>query len=489
MVNVLSSDKLFSPYVLYDRLEITPSTKVQVPVKCPKCSNIKMIKLCSHLQTIRKNNGEYACHKCSIDSDVCSKNARKLWNDESKAEMIRNHLKSQKMRNITIEKNKRLFLDSEWVSKWKSNIDWELISSKSKLMWSDPEFRKKMSRSFSIARKKQWCNKEYRDKMMSHFASDKHKARMLDVRRNMAISKSSKQQDMLYRLLDDMGVSYDKEVGYGYYLFDRRIKPQNNISLDKTLLIEVNGDYWHSLPKSIRNDKSKSTYIMKYFTNHEIKYLWEHEFIAMDRVRNMLSYWLGITRNDIVQFNFEDISERIIDSRTAELFIGQYHYASRLGRSGINLGYFIGDKLIAVIIYSLAVRQEVAERLGMRYKDIRELSRLAIHPSYQVKNLASHLISRSIKYIKYNHNDIKLLVSFADSTYNHIGTVYKASNWVLDGIVEPSYWYIDNDGFVCHKKTLWNKANEMKMTESEYADKFGYNKVWGGEKSRYIYML
>jgi len=59
----------------------------------------------------------------------------------------------------------------------------------------------------------------------------------------------------------------------------------------------------------------------------------------------------------------------------------------------------------------------------------------------------------------------------------------------LDGMVAPDYWYVDGDGFVCHKKTLWNKASQMKMTESVYCERFGYVKVWGGEKSRYTYTL
>jgi len=66
---------------------------------------------------------------------------------------------------------------------------------------------------------------------------------------------------------------------------------------------------------------------------------------------------------------------------------------------------------------------------------ILELTRLAIHPDYQVKNLASYLISKSIKYIRKYKSEVRCLVSFADSTHNHSGVVYKASNWVLDGML------------------------------------------------------
>ena len=191
----------------------------------------------------------------------------------------------------------------------------------------------------------------------------------------------------------------------------------------------------------------------------------------------------------LINFNFKDIQERIIDYKEAELFISKYHYAGRIGRSGINLGYYLGDELITTIIYVNPTRQETATKQGMFYKEVLELNRLAIHPQYQVKNLASHLISRSINYIKQSKPEIKLLVSFADSTFNHDGTIYKASNWILSGEVLPDYWYADDRGYICHKKTLWNKASSLKMTESEYCLKFNYMKVWGEKKFRYLYKI
>jgi len=83
----------------------------------------------------------------------------------------------------------------------------------------------------------------------------------------------------------------------------------------------------------------------------------------------------------------------------------------------------------------------------------------------------------------------KCLISFADETYNHIGTIYKATNWIHDGYVSPSYWYVDNDGHVMHKKTLYNHAVSLKMTEREFSILYGYKKVMGKRKHRYLYYL
>jgi len=84
---------------------------------------------------------------------------------------------------------------------------------------------------------------------------------------------------------------------------------------------------------------------------------------------------------------------------------------------------------------------------------------------------------------------ITTLVAFADHSFNHFGTIYKAANWQFDGEVEPSYWYVDGEGYVMHKKTLYGKAKNSEMKEAEFAEKFGYQKVKGKVKSRYILHL
>lgn len=332
---------------------------------------------------------------------------------------------------------------------------------------------------------------EYRQKMRDIWNRPGFKEKMAKIR--LQQPKTSSQQHILYSILDDLKIKYydDKSINckVGWYTFDCRIDPQLGIKIKKPLLIEVQGDYWHNQEKQIIRDKQKATYLKTYFSEYELKYLWEHEFDNKNRIINLLEYWLGLNIQFIKQINLNIINEKIIDYKEAELFISKYHYAGRIGRSGLNIGYYYNNELIGVIIYCNPTRQETAIKQNIRYDQILELSRLAIHPQYQIKNLASNIISRSINYIKQNKQIIELLVSFSDSTYNHSGIIYKASNWKLDGIIPPDYWYADNKGYICHKKTLWNKAKKMCMTESEYCNKFNYIKIWGGSKNRYIYNI
>jgi hypothetical protein len=455
-----------------------------------------------------KNRGFYKMSGKYLPNSVKLSNiVLRRWSDlkfkEKMSTIIKKRQNNQEYKKMMSERQNKKLLSQLSIQKWKDpNYRQKAIeakqlktyrnnmSLKSRLKWKDENYRIRMSMINSNTMKNLWSKLDYRQKMCLRSKlkwSDKQfREKMAKLR--LSQPKTSSQQRILYSLLDDLKIKYYKDTDpqcmIGYYCFDCRINPQDSLSIKKSLLIEVQGDYWHSLPKSINKDKSKATYLRTYFPEFDLKYLWEHEFNNKDRITNLLRYWLGLDNPKLVEFKFKEITKKIIDHKDAELFISKYHYAGRIGRSGLNIGYFIKDELIAVIIYVSPTRQETALKQGYLYKEVLELSRLAIHPQYQVKNLASFILSKSIKIIK-SINTIKCLVSFADLTYNHSGTIYKASNWIPDGEVQPDYWYADDKGYICHKKTLWNHAKKMNMTENEYCEKYGYHKVYGDKKYRY----
>jgi hypothetical protein len=48
-------------------------------------------------------------------------------------------------------------------------------------------------------------------------------------------------------------------------------------------------------------------------------------------------------------------------------------------------------------------------------------------------NTESWFIARSVRYVKRFHRDVVALVSYADPSVGHSGTIYRASNWREDG--------------------------------------------------------
>lgn len=302
-------------------------------------------------------------------------------------------------------------------------------------------------------------------------------------RQSFAISSIQKH---LYEMLDDLKIAYyreyddkpnDPETVIGPYNFDCVI-PRPGLP---TLLIECHGDYWHSSEKTVRKDEQKQSYITNNFKGqYELKTIWEHEFKCKDKVHELLKYWLGITEYELATFSFADLSIRQIQVKEANTLLDKYHYLSGCGRGGIIYGAYQSDSLVAVCSFSTLIRQN----LPYDHKTSRELSRFCIHPKYQKKNFGSWFISKCIRLLP---SEIDLIVSYCDTTFNHDGALYRASNFTRDGEVRPDYWYVSDKKWVMHKKTLYQHAKKMSMTEVDFAEKNGYIKVYGSTKIRYLF--
>jgi hypothetical protein len=85
-------------------------------------------------------------------------------------------------------------------------------------------------------------------------------------------------------------------------------------------------------------------------------------------------------------------------------------------------------KPIGCIVYSLPPR-EADKRYGGKTWELARLYLLDEIP----RNAETWLIGQSVRYIKRHHKDVKHLLSYADPSVGHSGTIYKAANWRLDG--------------------------------------------------------
>ena len=83
---------------------------------------------------------------------------------------------------------------------------------------------------------------------------------------------------------------------------------------------------------------------------------------------------------------------------------------------------------VGMVIYALPPR-EVDTRYGGKTWELARLYLLDEIP----RNAETWLISRSACYIKQHHREVKYLVSCADPSAGHRGTIYQAANWTADG--------------------------------------------------------
>ena len=440
--------------------------------------------------------------------------AKELWKDPAHREKMATIWESPKFRERLLE----IWTDPVHLEQaaeisrklWQDPVYRQHAIQARKLVWQNPAYREKMAaiwadpayleRAAEISRKL-WQDPAYRQcviqahkdpvylaKMAVIWADPIFKAKMAEILRNQP--KVSSQQEILYSILTDFGIKYyreyndridDKECVIGPWPVDCVIPRDGK----PWLIIECQGDYWHSRKEKIARDKAKSTYLMSLSDQYELKYFWEHEFLCKDKIVETLKYWLGIVNIDTVDYDLKNLDIRLAPAKDYKLLLGKYHYLPNAGRGGIVYGAYLHNELVAVCVFSPMVRQNI-DTLDYDPKESRELSRLCVNPKYRKDNLLSYFVSHCLKLLDAKY---KLVISYCDTTFNHNGAVYKACNFELVGTVPPDYWYVDSvgSGWWMHKRTLYGHAVRMGVTEAEFAEQHGYNKVWGLEKLKFIY--
>lgn len=281
------------------------------------------------------------------------------------------------------------------------------------------------------------------------------------------------------KILDGLGIEYIYNKAVGPYNFDFYI-----IKYD--LYIEIQGEYWHSLPTNVKRDLSKYTYLRNAFPDAKIIYIWDYDFNSGNaeyKLKTTLDLGNGKVNHS---FEFKDLVCKPVEVSEARKFLNSWHYA-QFGKSGkFILGTYLNDVLISISKIGPVSRKEIAGSLGYTPKECYELDRFCIHPFYQKKNLGSFHLGRATREFFKTFAEVKAIVSFADSTFGHEGTIYLASNWTLVGKVKPDFVYRSHDGWILHKKTVYNQAASVHMTEAAYVEKHGYEKVYGKEKTKFV---
>lgn len=368
------------------------------------------------------------------------------------------------------------------LGRWIAAADSKLIISKKvKELWADPAFRAKQAVWFQ--------------QRMTTMADASRLALADPIRRREWIAKLkiananrletggwvSTAQKQLYYMLSSSGIDFHEEgadtrVG-PFYVVDCVIPKQQN--MHKPLIVEVQGEYWHSLPHVMLKDRQKATYIRNH-TDYDLLCLEELHMASFAEVESKLNSF-GLILNKF-ECRPTDLEIKLIDETTASEFYSIFHYSGTVRRGAIVYGAYLNGELMAAISYCHPMRLKTAKRLDCKIGEVVEISRLARRTNLNCKNLISFLIARTKKLLP---STVRCVVSFSDATYGHTGGAYKAAGFVNDGIVPAGYHYVSINGKY-HKKTIWDRAKRMKMNEAEYAAKHNLLKVPHGDKTRWL---
>ena len=157
-----------------------------------------------------------------------------------------------------------------------------------------------------------------------------------------------------------------------------------------------------------------------------------------------------------------------ISKEEASSLLNPYHYLTKESkgfRSGDNYGALVGNKLVAVCIFTCpSVPELVKGCFGLERKEqegIFELGRLVKHPNASIT--LSQFVATSIKQLR-EKTDVRAMLSYADSRY-HTGYIYQALNFKYYGLTaqKDDYWFEQPDGsFIKHTR------GKVKGTKGEW---------------------
>lgn len=143
-----------------------------------------------------------------------------------------------------------------------------------------------------------------------------------------------------------------------------------------------------------------------------------------------------------------------IDKNISSIFLSKYHY---LGTKPFRSSFIYGminpeasfgeSNLVGVCVFHLVSAPEtVVGAFGLQRTEqqgIWELGRLAMHPSLNGGNNTSWFVSKAIKQLR-KDTGVRAIISYADSSAGHIGSIYRACNAFYCGMSAPKKdFYVD----------------------------------------------
>ena len=129
-----------------------------------------------------------------------------------------------------------------------------------------------------------------------------------------------------------------------------------------------------------------------------------------------------------------------------------FHYAKRVPSASYAYNvYNEQNEWCGVIIFGVGATPNIGKPFGMANGEVLELVRVALNGK---QPCTSECVGQAIRQLHKDAPHIKMLVSFADIDYHHIGTIYQATNWIYLGDMN-----VGNRGFfIVHGKKMHPKT-------------------------------
>jgi len=164
----------------------------------------------------------------------------------------------------------------------------------------------------------------------------------------------------------------------------------------------------------------------------------------------------------------EKYQVKSIDNYICKEWCLKKHYAKRMPPIEYAFGLFNDQNIICgIITYGTPVSSTLRDLWQNEYKLI-ELNRLVINEGLE-KNVLSFLVSQSLKKLP----KPLVIVSYADTSKNHHGYIYQATNWIYTGLSVPFKDYYIKGMEHLHNGTIMDMSRGQENRVEWLRNKFG----------------
>jgi len=164
-------------------------------------------------------------------------------------------------------------------------------------------------------------------------------------------------------------------------------------------------------------------------------------------LRSGLNVWVVVGMNDdetknITLPKFSELSVRLCAKCDAIPFFSKHHYLGDKPFRSSRIYKLIdtkGSMLGCCVFHGVSAPETCVGAFGLKRNEqhgIWELGRLALVPELNGRNYTSWFVSRAIKKLMVEET-VAAIISYADSSVGHIGSIYRACNAFYCGMSAP----------------------------------------------------
>jgi len=187
----------------------------------------------------------------------------------------------------------------------------------------------------------------------------------------------------------------------------------------------------------------------------------------------------------IEKYNVNRISVSV-----AKELITLHHYSHSWTTCKHAIGLLKDDCVVGVAVYGNPVGRLAAQSISpfVKENEVLELTRLWVADS-EGKNSESWFLGKTFDWIKKHDNQIRVLLSYTDPSQGHKGTIYQATNWLYQGDVRGTEYFLYKIGNKhMHPRTAFSTYGTNDIVELKKIIP-NIETIILEQKLRYIYIL